>query len=492
MAQSNLTSEERTLCKLIAHAGTTNHFSNERLELDRRIGNSGPGASKKTIFSNLMGRIKHLVAELKSSGRGDVRNYGDEDRDIVGFTFLFHLFHYYMPHFDEHILKQIDSANAPLPVAFARDALRNFAVYGFGKDVALEFFSIFFQLRRAYFFIEERLVGESDCMRQLRIDLWNNIFTCDQIFYRHHLLGKMEDFSTLILGETGTGKGTAAAAIGRSGFIPFNPSTDTFAQSFTNAFVSLNLSQFPEGILESELFGHKKGAFTGAVESHEGVFDRCSSHGSIFLDEIGDVSIPVQIKLLQVLQDRTFTPVGSHDRRRFSGRVIGATNKDIDELRRSGTFRNDFFYRLCSDIITVPSLAERIRQDRNELSLLVGHLTAQITGSDDAEVIATIQQTIDEQVGGAYHWPGNVRELEQCIRRILLKRSYRGDKLSEGVDEISQIAQGIRAETLCADELLAQYCRSLYKRHKNYEAVARIAGLDRRTVKKHIDWARHA
>src|SRR5256885_4529537 len=143
----------------------------------------------------------------------------------------------------------------------------------------------------------------------------------------------MEEFSTLLLGETGTGKGTAAAAIGRSGFIPYDDKQHRFAESFTRSFVALNLSQHPETLIESELFGHRKGAFTGAVEAHEGIFARCSPHGAIFLDEIGDVSTPVQIKLLQVVEDRTFSPVGSHERQRFRGRVISATHKPLHELR---------------------------------------------------------------------------------------------------------------------------------------------------------------
>ena len=106
-------------------------------------------------------------------------------------------------------------------------------------------------------------------MKKLRENLWNNIFTYDIDQYQLYLWDRMEDFSTLLLGPTGCGKGTAAAAIGRSGFIPYDEKTGTFARTFTQTFVSVNLSQFAETLLESELFGHARGAFTGAVESHE-------------------------------------------------------------------------------------------------------------------------------------------------------------------------------------------------------------------------------
>src|SRR5438552_12916529 len=185
------------------------------------------------------------------------------------------------------------------------------------------------------------LIGQSPCMKELRRHLWNNIFTHDVRCYDRYLWNRMEDFSTLLLGETGTGKGTAAAAIGRSGFIPFDEKKGCFAESFTRGFIALNLSQYPETLIESELFGHKKGAFTGAIEAHEGIFSRCSAYGAIFLDEIGEVSASLQIKLLQVLQERTFSPVGSHETLRFRGRVIAATNQPIDHLRQR--IRDDFF-----------------------------------------------------------------------------------------------------------------------------------------------------
>lgn len=201
----------------------------------------------------------------------------------------------------------------------------------------------------------------------------------------------MEDFSTLLLGETGTGKGTAAAAIGRSGFIPYDERRGCFTESFTRNFVTINLSQFAESLIESELFGHKKGAFTGAVEHHQGVFARCTPHGSIFLDEIGEISVPLQVKLLQVLQDRTFTPVGSHQQLRFSGRIIAATNRPLDELRKKGLMREDFFYRLCSDIIVVPPLRQRLQEDPKELDLILSHILQRIIGEEPDELVRMVR-----------------------------------------------------------------------------------------------------
>ena len=208
-------------------------------------------------------------------------------------------------------------------------------------------------------------------MRRLREALWNNVFTHDMRGYDAALWNRMEDFSTLLLGETGTGKGQAAAAIGRSEFIPYLPAERRFAANFTETFIAINLSQFPEQLIESELFGHRKGAFTGAIDHHQGVFERCSAHGALFLDEIGEVSIPVQIKLLQVLQERTFTPVGGRERKRFPGRVVAATNRPLDRLRAEGRFRDDFFYRLCSDVIEMPTLRQRLAESAAEMVELV-------------------------------------------------------------------------------------------------------------------------
>jgi transcriptional regulator with PAS, ATPase and Fis domain len=323
-------------------------------------------------------------------------------------------------------------------------------------------------------------------MREFRSHLWQNVFTREVRVYDLHLWNRMEDFSTLLLGETGTGKGAAAAAIGRSGYIPFDEKRGRFVESFARGFISLNLSQFPETLIESELFGHRKGAFTGAVEAHEGVLARCSPHGAIFLDEIGDVPVPVQIKLLQVLQERTFCPVGSHDSVRFRGRVIAATNQPLAALRNQKLFREDFFYRLSSDMIEVPPLRQRLQEAPDELSQLVEHVLASIIGERDRELQERVEQALVSALGKSYSWPGNVRELAQAVRRVLLTGVYKGAVDPKSSNPMEVLLAEFQNLSLTADQLLAGYCALLYDKTQNYEEVARRTKLDRRTVKKYV------
>lgn len=431
--------------------------------------------------------VSERVRKLEASQGADVRRYAGEEREIVRDAVLFDLYHRFLNAFDQLILDQVSAGAEPQPVPFASSALEFLAQRGFTHEEALRYFAVLYQIRRAYYFIDRGLVGKSLCMQELRRHLWNNVFTHDIRRYERHLWNRMEDFSTLVLGETGTGKGTAAAAIGRSGFIPFDPKRGVFVASFTSSFTALNLSQFPETLIESELFGHRKGAFTGATEAHQGIFARCSPHGAIFLDEIGDAGIPAQIKLLQVLQERTFSPVGSHEKLRFHGRVIAATNKSLASLRQSGQFRDDFFYRLCSDVIVVPPLQQRIHEEPAELVSLLTLIVQRLTGESVPDLVVAVQDAIESSLGKNYAWPGNVRELEQAVRRILLTNDYRGDLRPVAPDLASQLSNGIRAGTLDAEALLAGYCQLLYARHITYEEVARRTNLDRRTVKAYIE-----
>lgn len=470
-----LTDSQRTFLRLVTQAAACNPFSDEFEELqDKIIGSKGTSPAE---------RWNEELRKLQVAGFTGFKQAEGEDREILRYASLYEIYHRYLTAFDDLIAEQIEAGERSVPALFAGKALTLFARRGFNPEEARRHFAIMYQVRRAFCFIDRGLVGRSECMKELRRHLWNNVFTHDIRFYAEHLWNRMEDFSTLLFGETGTGKGAAAAAIGRSGFIPFDEKRGCFAESFAKTFIPLNLSQFPETLIESELFGHRKGAFTGAIADHEGVFARCSPNGAIFLDEIGDASAPVQIKLLHVLQERTFSPVGSHDKLRFHGRVIGATNKSLATLQSAGQFRDDFYYRLCSDVITVPPLRQRIQEEPSELDDLLALIVTRLTGEATPKLVALVREALPAKYG----WPGNVRELEQAVRRVLLTRNYTGDHRAVAPDLATRLQAGISSGSLDADALLAGYCKLLHERHATYEEVARRTNLDRRTVKAYIE-----
>ena len=292
-----------------------------------------------------------------------------------------------------------------------------------------------------------------------------------------HLLDRIVATSAtvLITGENGTGKELVAKAIHQRS-----------ARGPSGAFVATNCSAFNDNLLESELFGHKRGSFTGAVGDKPGLF-AIADGGTFFLDEVGDMSPALQVKLLRVLQDRAYTPVGSHEARRFAGRVVAATHRSLSELRASGKLRDDFYYRLCSDVISVPTLRQRFEEEPEELLALVRVIVPRLVGESSEALEGEVYEAILSGVGSDYAWPGNVRELEQCARRVLLTRRCgpdAGAALGRGAD--------VAEDELDAKSVLARHCAALYERHGTFEQVARITGLDRRTVKKHVRAAHDA
>jgi DNA-binding NtrC family response regulator len=481
-----LSVEDRQFFGMMAEAAALNPFTETYVAREAQLAGCDPATPTVERLKLMADQVRERIQRLEAAGAATLKKFEGEERLMVQHAFLFDIYHRFIEVFDQLIADQIAAGERALPVPFAAEVLALLARRGFIAENARRYLAIFYQIRRAYYFIDRGLVGRSPCMQQLRRHLWNNVFTHDIRLYEQHLWNRMEDFSTVLLGETGTGKGTAAAAIGRSGFIPYDPARGCFAESFTRSFLALNLSQYPETLIESELFGHRKGSFTGAIADHEGAFGRCSPCGAIFLDEIGDVAVPVQIKLLQVLQERTFSPVGSHDKLRFRGRVIAATNQALDRLRASGRFRDDFFYRLCSDVITVPPLRQRIAEDPAELGDLIALIVGRLTGAASPALVALARCALAASPGRDYPWPGNVRELEQAVRRVLLTHDYAGDHRAVAPDLGGQLQAGLAAGTLAAEDLLAGYCRLLYERHGTYEEVARRTRLDRRTVKAYV------
>jgi hypothetical protein len=480
-----LQARDRVFFQILTKFAFSNPFDNKSLQLAYTLA-GGQYPVGDALTEKVVERVGKRLEKSTFNGKINWHHFSGEDRELVRVALLHDTYHRCCLNFDDLILKQIEADHSACLVPFAKDNLLLLRKRGFNVEDSLRYFGFFYQLRRAWYFINHGLIGQSGAMGTLRAQLWRTVFTSRLHWYENFLWNRMEDFSTFLIGETGTGKGTAAAAIGRSGFIPFDEKKGCFIESFASNFIEINLSQFPESLIESELFGHKKGAFTGAVDSHKGVFALCSPHGSIFLDEIGDVSIPIQIKLLKVLEERNFSAVGSHEKLHFHGRIVTATNKSLAVLQQQQTFREDFYYRLCSNIITVPTFREQIRNDPFTLEVLLDHTILRIIGEPAPELLQLMLQILEREVGPDYHWPGNVRELEQAVRSILLTLHYRGNTGGVPAGLMGQLQIAIERESVSAQELLSSYCYILYQRHGTFGEVAQITKLDPRTVKKHI------
>ncbi|MDO6460933.1 sigma-54 dependent transcriptional regulator [Granulosicoccaceae sp. 1_MG-2023] len=220
------------------------------------------------------------------------------------------------------------------------------------------------------------------------------------------------DVSVLLQGESGTGKELCARALHYNSLRQDGP------------FVAENCAALPDELLESELFGHKRGAFTGAVDDHIGLLERADG-GTIFLDEIGDISPAFQVKLLRVLQEGEIRPLGSNRRRLVDVRVIAATNKDLMEEVRAGRFRMDLYYRISTFLIPVPPLRERTEDIEPLAHALLNEIMEQMgkkVKGFTREAITCLQN---------YQWPGNVRQLQNEIKRMLVLASdeYMGAEL---------------------------------------------------------------
>lgn len=219
---------------------------------------------------------------------------------------------------------------------------------------------------------------------------------CDQI---RQIAGY--DVSVLICGESGTGKELAARALHYNSL------------RWDKAFVVENCGALPDELLESELFGHRKGAFTGAINDHIGLFERADG-GTVFLDEIGEVSQAFQVKLLRILQEGEIRPVGATRTKKINVRVIAATNKDLEQEVREGRFRKDLYFRLAAMTIQLPSLQER----RGDVPVLANYLLEQSMKNLGKKVAGISSEAME--CLKSYHWSGNVRELQNEIQRMLV------------------------------------------------------------------------
>jgi transcriptional regulator with PAS, ATPase and Fis domain len=248
---------------------------------------------------------------------------------------------------------------------------------------------------------------QEDTVKELRSQLSNR-------YGFHNMIGKSapmqnlyrllervaaSEATVLVQGENGTGKELIAKAL------HFNSTRKK------NRFIPVNCGAFNENLLESELFGHMKGSFTGAIKDKKGLFEEADG-GTLFMDELGETSMAMQVKLLRILQDGTYTPVGSSQVRKSNVRVVAATNRDLAKMVKDGTFREDLFYRLNVINMTVPPLRDR----RDDIKLLSDHFLTAYAKQTNKPVKSIGSECMEVIMN--YEWPGNVRELENEIERL--------------------------------------------------------------------------
>jgi transcriptional regulator with AAA-type ATPase domain len=346
-------------------------------------------------------------------------------------------------------------------------------------------FACFRQIQRAFEQIFRDIIGGSMPAARLRAAVWQSIFTHDMRRYRRTLYARMSDFATLVTGASGTGKELVACAIAQSRYLPFDERKLLFADD-TASFFPINISALSPTLVESELFGHRRGAFTGAVGDRKGWLETCTQFGSVFLDELGDMDPAIQVKLLRVIETRTFHAVGDTASRKFQGKLIAATNRDLAADIKSGSFREDLYYRLCSDQITTPTLAEQLADAPHILRDVVHYMARRVAGVEGEELAGEVTAWIERNLEADYAWPGNYRELEQCVKNVMIRRDYRPSR-SAVSDPVDEFVKDLRAGKLTADKALSRYSTIVYRQAGSYEETARRLGIDRRTVKSRID-----
>ncbi|HEX6885858.1 MAG TPA: sigma-54 factor interaction domain-containing protein [Planctomycetota bacterium] len=499
---SLFSSAELELAEGLAAIVYTNPFLPERLVLERRLLGSefvevGParafteGPEGRANTARLLLRGEPVLAAARArlaAGPGT-----PAELEVYEGLALFVLYHRWRDELGA-LLADVDEESAgPLRVPwyprFREEALAALRPHGRRLPTDLEpahLLALLFQVARAFHQIYVNLIGSSPAAIRLRAAVWQSIFTHDIRRYQRALYGRMADLATLVTGPSGTGKELVARAVARASYLPFDEPARSFALDLSALFLPLHLSALSPQLIESELFGYRKGAFTGALADRTGWFEACPAGGAVFLDEIGEIAPEIQVKLLRVLQTRRFQRLGDTRARDFRGKLISATNRDLAAELAAGRFRADLYYRLCSDHVETPSLAEQVRGDADELLRLVTFIARRQVGDEGEALARETLAWIESELGLDYPWPGNFRELEQCVRNVLVRKRYEPRPLARAAP-LEDLVRRLRALEPTADELLRAYCTLVYAREGSFDGAARHLDLDRRTVRAKVD-----
>ncbi len=314
-----------------------------------------------------------------------------------------------------------DAVDVPFYDSFVQSHRSYFGYPGLTPPEPAHLLAVYYQALRAWYFPATKILGRSPSAVAARVALWQANLGGDLCAYVDSLYRHMDEIPVLITGETGTGKELAAECIGWSRYIPFDPGTRHFARRYGEDFHVRNLCEVPADLLPSALFGHKRGAFTGATADAPGYFALAGQHGTLFLDEAGEIPEHVQAKLLRPFQNREYVPVGELRPRKIQGRLLFATHRDLEALCKEGKFRPDLHERMNGFHVHMPSLRQMLAEAPGELVRYVRAFVAgKLEGPEHVErwterVTSSIRATRSD-----YLWTRNLRELKNYTERYVL------------------------------------------------------------------------
>ena len=514
-----LSQTERRQTEAIAHIGYCNPFLPERLKWERQVLgdrflqgaaviNLPSTAEAEKVFGNFVLLLEHAqgLADKMRVKVMDGRCTREADQRLYRETVLFLLYGKYFSVVNSSP-EHSQAAESRLYASRWEPFLKDYRWYLNIAEVelpdyfdAVHCFSIFRQLDRAFQHIFMFIIGGSMPTARLRATIWESIFTHDMGRYIRGVYKTLGDITTLITGPSGTGKELVARAIGLSRYQRFDSKSKTFGDERQPQLLAVNLSALSTTLIESELFGHCKGAFTGAVSDRPGWLEDCGEHGTVFLDEIGELEHSIQVKLLRVLQTQQFSRVGETKSRNFEGKFIAATNRELELEMRSGRFREDLYYRLCADRIQTPTLREQLVDRPEDLVELTRFIAARLLRHVKDEVDALTSESVDwiqRNFGSKYAWPGNFRELEQCVRNVLIRKSYLpanrniGSCVTVGnstndAESDGHFVKALLAGELTLDEVTQGYASLVYNQMGRYDLAASKLGVNWRTVRSKV------
>ncbi len=454
-----------------------------------------------------------LAEPLAAALAGAARRLADgavgtpEERAVYQGAALFGLWNNYRPHLQGLI--DADGVEAPFFDDFAKSHRFLFGHPGLRVPEPAHLLAFFYQARRAWYFAAKTLLGASPSAMAARAAVLRANLGADICAYVAGLYHHMDEIPVLITGETGTGKDVAAGCIGRSRYIPFDAHTRRFLRKLADDYHVRSLCEVPPELVASALFGHKKGSFTGAIADALGFLMLPGRYGTLFIDEIGEILAHVQAQLLRPFQNREVVPLGEARARKILGRLMFATNRDLEAMCGRGEFRPDLYERMNGVRIHMPPLRQMLAEAPEELA---GYVRAFMTGKlDDPDQVeawtARVVETIRATKGG-YAWPRNLRELRNYTERYILmgygstpppppaeyvvrpQAGEAGARAPESVCVPSSEVLGRRAKA--GEVTLGEVARALVTRvhastGENTAETARKLGIDYRTVQRWVD-----